>query len=54
MSNTLADPVWVQTTVISLVDTSVTAAGASFAAYTSAPFAVGPVGVEDGHQVETV
>ena len=36
---------------LTLVDSSVTGAGAVYSAFTPAPFAVGRVGVEDGHEV---
>lgn len=39
---------------LSLVDSSVTSTGAVYSVFTPAPFAVGRVGVEDGHEVETV
>lgn len=37
---------------LTLVDSAVTGAGATYAAYTPEPFTVGRVGVEDGHEVE--
>ena len=37
---------------LTLVDSSVTGAGAVYSAYTPGPFTVGRVGVEDGHEVE--
>jgi dihydrofolate reductase len=39
---------------LTLVDSSVTGAGAVYSAFTLAPFSVGRVGVEDGHEVEIV
>ena len=39
---------------LTLVDSKVTSAGAVYSAFTPGPFTVGRVGVEDGHEVETV
>jgi dihydrofolate reductase len=39
---------------LTLVDSSVTGAGAVYSAFTLAPFSVGRVGVEEGHEVEIV
>jgi len=39
---------------LTLVDSKVTGAGAVYSAFTPGPFTVGRVGVEDGHEVETV
>jgi dihydrofolate reductase len=36
---------------LSLLESSVTSAGALYSAYTPAPFSIGRVGVEDGHEI---